>query len=309
MNRHFFRYLFWYAVMLVAVGCTQTPSQARQKSAGPPPIVAAQETPDSLPVVKDPKPTSSIPHDVKSFTQGLLYHNGSLYEGTGERGESVVRKLNPSTGEVEQNVPVDDRYFGEGLAFLEGKFYELTWTAGVCLVYDENLKFQKQLLYGTEGWGLTVEPTEKLLVFSDGSSQIRFLDPSNFLTKRRIDVVDGNGQEVTRLNELEWVKGEIWANVWMSDSICRIDPRTGKIVGWVKLPALVAETQTGNDDVLNGIAYDPETDTLWLTGKLWPKIYKFENVTEQFFGKASKEPSPALTPHDKPRSGSPTPAH
>lgn len=299
LRRGTLRAALWSAAIFAAVGCTGWPSQAKQPPAAPP-LVKAQVAPDELPTVVDPPSTSSIRHDTKAFTQGLLYHAGFLYEGTGRNGKSKVRQIDPETGSVEKEVPIEDQHFGEGLAFLDGHFYQLTWTSGVCLVYSEQLEFQKQILYGTEGWGLTVDKEKKLLIFSDGTAEIRFVDPETFITKRKFTVTDGNGDPVYRLNELEWVRGEIWANVWMSDAICRIDPAEGKVVGWIKLSRLVRENQTGNDDVLNGIAYDPDTDTLWLTGKLWPKIYRFEEVEKLFF---------SVTHPDTPRSGTPSPVH
>ena len=185
------------------------------------------------------------------------------------------------------------------MAAFEGRLYQLTWTSSVCFVYDQKtLTQEKELFYNGQGWGLTTSPKEKLLVFSDGSETLKFLEPSNLVTKRSLVVTDGRGQPVSNINELEWVRGEIWANIWMTDTICRIAPTNGKVLGWIELSSLVRENQTGADDVLNGIAYDPQSDTLWLTGKLWPKIFRFDEVEKLFF---AKHP-------DKPRSGTPSPA-
>lgn len=308
MNQPFRRYVgpfLWSALLLAVVGCTSMTGQAKPSASqknSKVALIPAQQRPDSLPTIVDPPSSSELEHDTSAFTQGLLFHNGSLYESTGHKGRSKVRKLDPENGAVRQEVPLSDDHFGEGLAFLEGSFYQLTWTSGVCLVYDQELKFQKQLLYGTEGWGLTVHPEEKLLVFSDGSSEIRLVDPTNFITKRKFTVTDGNGEPVYRLNELEWVRGELWANVWMSDVVCRIDPSNGQVVGWIKFGRLVQENQTGDDDVLNGLAYDSESDTLWITGKLWPKIYRFPKVAETFFSAPTTRP-------DTPQNDSPSPAH
>lgn len=297
LRRGLFRAALWGTTILVVVGCSGLPGQAKQ-TPNAPPVLKAQAIPDQLPTIVDPPSASSIPHDTNAFTQGLLFHAGSLYEGTGHTGQSKVRRINPESGAVEKEIPIDDQHFGEGLAFLDGHFYQLTWTSGVCLVYNEELEFQRQILYGTEGWGLATDESEKLLIFSDGSAEIRFLDPKNFVTQRKFTVTDGNGEPVPRLNELEWVRGEIWANIWMTDTICRIAPTNGKVLGWIELSSLVRENQTGADDVLNGIAYDPQSDTLWLTGKLWPKIFRFDEVEKLFF---TKHP-------DKPRSGTPSPA-
>lgn len=246
--------------------------------------------PDGLEVLLNPEIQRSIPHDTDSFTQGLLAHRGYLYESTGRPKKSKVLRLNMTTGEAEDETRIHDSYFGEGLAYLDKKFFQLTWTSGVCLQYNENLELEKQLFYGTQGWGLTVDPNEKLLVFSDGTDEIRFLDPRNLVTKRRIKVTDGRGRPVSYINELEWVQGEIWANIWTSDIIARIDPNTGKVKAWIKLEELVQKNQTNDADVLNGIAYDEAHDQLFLTGKLWSKIYIIDKVTEVFFNSNGKSP-------------------
>lgn len=252
----------------------------------PPPILQAPSVPDGLPVISALQPSGSIPHDRKAFTQGLLYHDGNLYESTGIRGKSTVRRLDPKSGDILTSTPIPAEFFGEGLAFWEDKFYQLTWLGQTCFVFNKELELESRLFYSTEqGWGLTVDPENNLFVFSDGSAVIRFLEPKNLITRRKIQVLDGNQNPVTGLNELEWVKGEIWANVWTSDSIVRIDPLSGQVKGWFKLTDLVKQFQSGPEDVLNGIAYDPEQDRLWLTGKLWPKIFWFDNVSETFFSR------------------------
>jgi glutaminyl-peptide cyclotransferase len=277
-----FRVLTWALVLIAIAGCKSAKTQPMAE----PESLRLLQVPaqaDGLPTQVDPATVGSIPHDTTAFTQGLVYHRGALYESTGRKGHSKLRRLNVQTGEVEKETALQDSYFGEGLAVLDDKFYQLTWTSGVCLLYNSELGFEKNIIYGTEGWGLTVDPESKLLVFSDGSAEIRFLDPTNFITKRRLTVTDGNEQPVSYLNELEWVNGEIWANIWTSDTICRIDPQTGRVKSWLKLSDLVLHNQTSPEDVLNGIAYDPESDSLWLTGKLWPQIYKVENVKKIFF--------------------------
>ena len=275
--------------LLVLAGCqaSSLPVAARPSAlpVTPPPG-------DGLPVVVDPAPDGWLAHNPRDFTQGLVFADGALYESTGRNGESKLRRLNAASGEVEQTQEIASQHFGEGLASFESSLYQLTWTSQVCLVYDRaTLKPQRELFYTSEGWGLTVSPGEKLLVFSDGSTELRFLDPNNLVGKRQITVVDGRAQPVGNLNELEWVEGEIWANVWMTDRIARIDPATGKVLGWLLLPDLVATHHDETEDVLNGIAYDPVGDTLWITGKLWEKIYRFDGVKARFFAKPTP-PSP-----------------
>ena len=288
--------------LLVMAGCKAT-GQPAQTTSTPAPI-ADQGAPvpvppppiDGVPTLTNLKPDGSFAHNPQDFTQGLLYADGALYESTGRTGESKVRRLNAKSGEVEETREVAPEHFGEGLASYEGSLYQLTWTSQVSLVYDRaTLQPQRQLFYTGEGWGLTVSPEEKLLVFSDGSPSLRFLDPSNFISKRQVPVTDGKGQPVENLNELEWVRGEVWANVWLTDRIARIDPKTGKVTGWVLFTELMAQNHKGTEDVLNGIAYDPVGDTMWITGKLWPTMYRFDDVKNKFFKDTAPESTPS--PH------------
>ncbi|WP_224249320.1 glutaminyl-peptide cyclotransferase [Hyalangium gracile] len=215
----------------------------------------------------------SWPHDPKAFTQGLVYRDGRLYEGTGLNGRSELREVNLETGEVLRRVALEDRHFGEGLTLLGGKLYQLTWRSQVGFIHDA-ATFQPagQFRYTGEGWGLTNDGTS--LIMSDGSSVLRFLDPATFTVQRTVKVKDG-GREVSRLNELEFVDGEVYANVWGTDLIVRIDPATGRVTGWIDLTGLLAPSeQHGDEDVLNGIAYDPATGRLWVTGKLWPRLFQ-----------------------------------
>jgi glutaminyl-peptide cyclotransferase len=219
----------------------------------------------------------SWPHDSHAFTQGLVYRDGRLYEGTGLNGESSLREVTLETGQVLRRHELERSYFGEGLALFGGKLYQLTWLSHVGFIYDA-ATFQPlgQFSYTGEGWGLTDDGSS--LIMSDGTSTLRFLDPVTLQVQHTVTVKD-EGRAISRLNELEYVKGEIYANVWQTDLIARIDPSTGLVKGWIDLTGLLAEDQrSGDEDVLNGIAYDAATDRLWLTGKLWPRLFQIRIV-------------------------------
>lgn len=216
---------------------------------------------------------NSWPHDTGAFTQGLLFHNGSLYESTGLNGRSSLRRINLETGEVIQRIDVDSQYFAEGLALYNGKLFQLTWRSGTGFVYDlETFKRLGQFNYYNEGWGLTSDSS--FLYMSDGTNVLRVLDPETLKPVRTIPVFDGE-TTIPELNELEWIRGEIWANIWQTDRIVRIDPATGRVIGYVDLSGILSpqDRRTGID-VLNGIAWDPETDRIWVTGKLWPRVFE-----------------------------------
>ena len=213
----------------------------------------------------------SWPHDPNAFTQGLIYLDGVFYESTGLNGASSVRRVDPQTGNVLQRRDLSPAYFGEGLTEFGGKLYQLTWLSETCFVYDRaTFAPLGQFSYEGEGWGITHDG--RSLIMSDGTDEIRFLDPETFAERRRIRV-RANGVPVVRLNELEYIKGQIYANVWLTDEIVRIDPWTGWVTGRIDLTGLLPPG-TGNADVLNGIAYDAATDRLFLTGKLWPRVFE-----------------------------------
>lgn len=221
----------------------------------------------------------TYPHDPRAFTQGLLYVDGHLYESTGLRGRSSVRMLDLNSGRVLQkyDLPADD--FGEGLTDWGSTLVQLTWQAHKGFVYDRfSFALLRTFSYDGEGWGLTHDDNH--LIMSDGTSYLRFLDPKTFREVRRIHVTTPSGEEVPDLNELEYVGGEIYANIWHSDRIARISPKTGKLLGWIDLNGLRDPSTTGNPDaVLNGIAYDGKDNRLFVTGKLWPKLYEIKLVT------------------------------
>lgn len=218
----------------------------------------------------------TYPHDRSAFTQGLEYHNGFLYEGTGLNGRSTLRKVELATGRVVQQIALPYEYFGEGITMLAGEILQLTWQSQVGFVYGaSDFKMRRQFRYTGEGWGLTNNGRE--VFFSDGSSTLRVLSPKTLAETRRIRVTDG-ATPVAQLNELEVVEGEIYANVWQSERVARISPATGKVVGWIDLRGLLSPIFSGGVDVLNGIAYDAAGKRLFVTGKLWPSVFEIKVV-------------------------------
>ena len=215
----------------------------------------------------------TYPHDRGAFTQGLLYLDGALYESTGLNGRSSLRKVDLETGKVLQKVDVAPQFFAEGLAELDGKLYQLTWQEHRAFVYDlKTFALDTEFSYPYEGWGLTTDGKE--LILSDVTDQIRFINPANFKTVRTIFVRE-NGLAVANLNELEYVKGEIFANIWQTNDIVRINPATGEVTGKISFTGLLKpEDRDSTTDVMNGIAYDAVGDRLFITGKCWPKLFE-----------------------------------
>lgn len=221
----------------------------------------------------------SYPHDTRAFTEGLLYLHGYLYESTGQVGSSTVRKVDLRTGKVLQSAPTPWPDYGEGIAVWKDKLIQLSWQNHEGFVYDlATLKPQARFPYPGEGWALTTDG--KRLYMSDGTPTIRILDPDTLKQVGGINVT-ADGKPLANINELEWVKGQIYANVWLTTRIARIDPASGKVVGWIDLAGLVPPSDTLADplnDVLNGIAYDAKHDRLFVTGKCWPKLYEIKLV-------------------------------
>jgi len=215
----------------------------------------------------------TYPHDPDAYTQGLIFDQGQLLESTGRNGKSSLRRVDLETGKVLQRVVVPEEYFAEGIALLHEKVYQLTWQHQLCFLYDhQTFKKIDQLSYDGEGWGLTTD--QHALILSDGTSHLRFLSPDNFSVTRTLEVVDGK-EPVTELNELEYVKGQIYANVWHQQRIAMIDPQSGKVTAWLNLNGLLSAKEVVEEEaVLNGIAYDEKTDRLFVTGKLWPKLFE-----------------------------------
>jgi glutaminyl-peptide cyclotransferase len=226
------------------------------------------------------KVVHTYPHDTGAYTEGLFYKDGYLYESTGETGQSTVRKVELRTGETVQRHNVPSPYFGEGIVDWKDHLVQLTWQAQTGFVYDlASFKLQRTFAYPGEGWALTRDAHH--LYMSDGSAVLRVLDPESLATTGSILVTAG-GAPVVNLNELEWVKGEIYANVWLTNRIARIDPASGHVIGWIDLDGLfdINQLPDPGNDVLNGIAYDAAHDRLFVTGKRWPTLFEITLVKQ-----------------------------
>jgi len=252
--------------MLLQAGCDDDP------------IVSPGPTPE--PPVRPRDYTYRIvqqyPHDSNAFTQGLVIDAGELLEGTGRQGQSSLREVTMETGEVVRRVDLEARYFGEGIAVAGDRIVQLTWLNGVAFVYDRaTFAVLDTVEYAHEGWGITFDG-ERFIV-SDGSATLRFWDPVTYEELEQVVVQDGD-LPVTFLNELEYVEGDLFANVWRTDRIVRIDPTTGEVTGWIDLTGLLAAGGGSGGNVLNGIAFQEGTETLIVTGKLWPLLFEIELV-------------------------------
>lgn len=274
--------------LLCASGC---PSKASQDTNQP---TAASSTPP--PTTNNPPPTTSnqqpatvtqyrykvirtYPHDPQAFTQGLVYEDGVLYEGTGLYGQSALTKRDLESGKLLKRERLPRRYFGEGIAVFRDKIIQLTWQSQTGFVYDKTtFRLLKEFKYPGEGWGLTHDG--KQLIMSDGTATLRFLDPNTFAETRRITVRDG-GRDIVELNDLEFIHGRIFANIWYSDSIAVISPETGQVTGWLDLTHLwPVSDRPSSQFVLNGIAFLPKSGHLLITGKCWPKLYEIEIISQ-----------------------------
>lgn len=234
--------------------------------------VAAQRRPAP---VQNYKVIATFPHDTTSFTQGLVFaSDGQLYESTGLQGESTLRRVDIATGRTLQKIDVPAQYFAEGLAMVGDELLQLTWRNKLGFVYDRKTFKQKRTFsYKTEGWGIAYDGSWRL-VMSDGSDTLSFLDPQSLAVTNTLRVMDA-GRPVPNLNELEWIEGEIWANIWMTDRIARISPNTGEVTAWIDLSSLYPASQRMPPaDVMNGIAYDKATRRIYITGKKWPRLYQ-----------------------------------
>jgi glutamine cyclotransferase len=269
------------AALLVAVACGGGGGNPNDNGEGQPmeptaPTVAVQQV-------------RSYPHDSTAFTQGLVWRNGRLYESTGRYGQSSLRIVELETGRVVQKVDLAATYFAEGLAAMGDTLYQLTWKEGIAFLYDAgDLRRIGQVAYTGEAWGLTSDG--RRLIVSDGSSYLTWVDPATFQVDTTIRVMDGN-VPVDQLNELEWVRGEIWANVWHTQQIVRIDPRNGRVKGRLDLTSIIPPV-SDPEGVLNGTAYDEERNRLLVTGKLWPRVYEI-SIPSLGIGGGTAEPGTA----------------
>ena len=222
----------------------------------------------------------AYPHDQHAFTQGLIYLDGHLYESTGIEGQSTLREEDLETGRIQRMQLVADKYFAEGLTDWKNTLIQLTWQNHIAFVYDRaTFRLLRTFHYNGEGWGLTHD--EKSLILSDGTATLRFFDPDSFKEVRRITVTD-HGKPIKALNELEYVHGEIYSNVWHTDRIARISPATGRVIGWIDFQGLMPRDLLSSDEaVLNGIAYDATRNRLFVTGKLWPKIFEIRVASQK----------------------------
>ncbi len=250
---------------LVLPGClpsAATPSQGGSVAPGTPAIYGYR-------IVQE------YPHDPKAFTEGLVFRDGHLYEGTGLNGQSTLREVNLETGKILKLINLPEQYFGEGVTIYQDNVIQLTWQSHKGFVYDvHSFSLIKEFSYITEGWGLTTDG--KSLIVSDGTSRLHFIDPQSYAETGSLEVYDGNSS-VEQLNELEYIKGEIYANVWKTDRIAIISPDSGRVTGWIDLRGLLkADSSRQPVDVLNGIAYDSQNGRLFVTGKLWPTLFHIE---------------------------------
>ena len=244
---------------------------------------APDKKPETGPAEKPPTPRFSFkivhiyPHDPQAFTQGLVFTDGRIYESTGQYGRSSLRQVELETGQVLRIRHLNERYFGEGIALFDEQIVQLTWLSNIGFLYDrDSFKLLREFPYTTEGWGITSDG--KRLIMSDGTDTLHFWDPRKLEETGRVAVTD-RGNAVNQLNELEFVKGKIYANVWQTNTIAQIDPGSGNVVAWIDLDGLWAYLDLSRPvDVLNGIAYDAENDRLFVTGKLWPNLFEIKLV-------------------------------
>ncbi|MFZ1700834.1 MAG: glutaminyl-peptide cyclotransferase [Pyrinomonadaceae bacterium] len=281
------RLLSLILVAIATIGCSGGTNTAT------PNVTANNSKPASTPLpVYGYEVVNTFPHDPNAFSQGLFYHDGSLYESTGERGSSSIRRVDLETGKVLKKWDLPREDFGEGSTILNGKIYMLTWQDGIGRVFDaSDFKLLREFRYQGEGWGITTDGTN--LIMSQGTHVLKTIDPEAFGQVKTVPVMREDGRPLMNLNELEYVKGEIWANIWHSEQaqilgkpnhIARIDPATGKLLGWINLQGISPDDQPKTNDpydpkvenTLNGIAYDAANDRIFVTGKKWKKLYEIK---------------------------------
>lgn len=260
--------------LAVACGPTRTAAVSAPKPQANADAHPAPATPTARPRVYGYEVVGTLPHSQSAFTQGLFIADGVLYETTGKVGRSVLIRHDALGGATARTVKLPDHVFGEGSVAVDDRIISLTWRAGLGHVHDlETMTLQDSFPIAGEGWGLTYDGER--LIMSDGTNRLRFLDPDTYKETGTLRVFVGD-KPVPQLNELEWINGEIWANVWMTDVVVRIDPTTGQVTSFIDLSGLLPPQYVRSNDVLNGIAYDPETDRLFVTGKRWPTIFEIK---------------------------------
>lgn len=270
--------LLFLPTAIVCACVALTPARAASDSAARSPAIASPHTTPSISLtpVYTYRVVAVYPHDATAFTQGLAFTSGALYEGTGWYGASSLRRVDLASGSVLQQRNLGNEYFGEGIALISDTIYQLTWQNGVAFTWDKaSFAPLGTFTYTTEGWGLTYDGQR--LIMSDGSATLFFRDPATFAVLGQVQVMD-DGLPVNRLNELEYINGEVWANVWMTDWIARIDPATGRVTGWLDLSGIITPHPRLSDPnaVLNGIAWDEVEGRLFVTGKRWPALFEIE---------------------------------
>lgn len=268
-NKHLVPYFLLILLLLVGIS-----SCKKEVQTPPPPVMNPPQPATEIPSYTY-EVVDALPHDIEAFTEGLQYIDGFFYEGTGMEGQSDIRKVDAKTGKVIKKVTIAPYYFGEGITVLNGKLYELTYTSQIGFVYDATT-FAKidSFTYTGEGWGMTTDGTS--LIFSNGSDTIQYMDPATKKITRTIAVKEG-GFAILHINELELIKGELYANIWRTDRIIRIDPATGNVTGSIDLFGILPPNErTMKTDVLNGIAYDAKGDRIFVTGKYWPKVFEIK---------------------------------
>ncbi len=278
------RLYFIFFTVLISLACNEKPTRSNMNTTVNKPngnVSNAAKTPANVPV-STYEIVNTYKHDPDAFTQGLVFQNGFLYESTGQKGRSTLRKVELESGKVLQKYDLANSYFGEGMTILGDKVYQITWQENTAFVYDlNNFKLLKEFKYQGDGWGLTDDG--KNLYLSDGTHVIRVVDPETFQTIRTIVVLDENGKPLLDINELEYVKGEIWANICHSEGIgkpnhiARIDPNSGKLLGWINLDGISPDdVQRDSENTLNGIAYDDANDKIFVTGKKWKRLFEIK---------------------------------
>ncbi len=275
------RFLFTFIAISIALGCS---AGANSPKTNVSPTPSNANKPGTLPVYGY-EIINTYPHDPRAFTEGLFYHNGFLYESTGEEGRSSLRKVEIETGKVVQKFDLPREDFGEGIALINGKIYMLTWRQQLGRVFDaESLKLIREFTYQGDGWGMTTDGTN--LFLTQSTHIIKVMDPETSKTIKTIPVMREDGKPLMQINELEWIKGEIWANVWHSEEpeilgkpnyIARIDPNSGKLLGWINLEGISPDdVNRDRENTLNGVAYDAEKDRIFVTGKNWRKLFEIK---------------------------------